>query len=301
MLVTMIPILQAAKQGGYCVAAPNYADAGELKACIDAAEELNAPLILDIGRIMDNAVLQNFKNLAYISVEMAKEAKVPVALNLDHGGSFEHIVQALHCGCTSVMCDRSGDPYEKNVAEVKEIVRIAHAVGASVEAELGHVGVNGEPGDFGEDKEVARTAIETEEDKRKYYTDPEEAVRYVEETGVDCLAVAVGTVHGLYPEGFKPSLDFELLEEISNKVSVPLVLHGGSGTGEELLRRAAKTGACKLNVGSDLVKAKADALKKACAEGDPDPLKTALAAFKEELKRYMIVLGCDGKAGDVKC
>lgn len=302
MLVTMKEILDAARKGNYCVPAPNYGDALELKAAIDAAEESKSPLILDIGFF--GGSLDEFIQLCKASREAAERASVPVAINLDHGGSFEHIVQAIYYGCTSVMIDRSAEPYESNVAQTKEIVRIAHACGVSVESEIGHVANNVEEaapaeegeGSGGEDKEVVRTKVETEEEKRKFYTNPEEAVKFVEETGVDCLAVAIGTVHGFYPEGFKPSLDFELLQELAAKVPVPLVVHGGSGTGEELLSKAAKLGVNKLNVGHDLGKAKAEALNAAFAAGDPDPIGKAYEGFKNELKDYMRFLGSKGQA-----
>ena len=298
MLVTMKEILDAAKAGNYCVPAPNYMDELDVKSCIEAAEESEAPLILDISR-MAGSPLDEFVSLLRASVERAKKTWVPVAINLDHGGSFEHIVQAIHYGCTSVMIDRSSLPYEDNVRETAEIVRIAHACGCSVESELGHVGNNVQEGPspegMGEDEEVVRHGVESEEEKRKFYTNPEEAVKFVEETGVDCLAVAVGTVHGLYPEGFKPSLDFDLLKELGEKVKVPLVLHGGSGTGEELLNKASQLGANKLNVGSDLFKAKAIGKAEAAKEGK-DPTAAGQAAYKAELKEYMRFLGAKGKA-----
>ena len=185
MLVTMKEILDAAKAGNYCVPAPNYGDALELKACIDAAEESKSPVILDIGFF--GCTLEDFIQLAKASRVAAEMASVPVAINLDHGGSFEHIVQAIHYGCTSVMIDRSSLSYEENRDQTAEIVRIAHACGCSVESELGHVANNEEKrpegaeeqgeGGGGEDKEVVRTLVTTEEEKRKFYTNPEQAVK----------------------------------------------------------------------------------------------------------------------------
>lgn len=242
---------------------------------------------------------------------MAKDSRVPVALNLDHGADFEHIVQGMMWGCTSVMVDRSYKDYESNVKETAEIVKIAHSIGVSVEAEIGHVGTNSLTGVKGEkvvdESGIEKTAITTVEEKRKLYTNPEQAVEFVERTGVDCLAVAVGTVHGLYPKGFEPSLDFELLAELREKVNVPLVLHGGSGTGDDLLRKAAVTGACKLNVGSDLFKAQKLAIQNCYTNGETPkfkPLQDAsnlgYEAYKKELIRYINVLGSNDKADFTK-
>lgn len=305
MLVTMKPILEAAREGHYCVPAPNYGNAIELKMCIEAAEEMNAPLILDIGH---RGNYKEFSDLCAASVKMAKEAKVPVAINLDHGSAFEFIVQAMYGGCSSVMVDRSWMSYEDNVKEVSEIVRIAHAIGLSVEAELGHVGVNPTEEELANGtkaaentditKGVTRHAYITEEDKRATFTKVEDAVRYVKDTGVDCLAVAVGTVHGLYPKGIEPSIDYDLLAELREAVPVPLVLHGGSGTGAERLAKASQIGACKLNVGSDLQRAGREAVAAAVEAGKTptEITKAHYEGYKAELMRYMDFCGAKGKA-----
>jgi fructose-bisphosphate aldolase class II len=165
------------------------------------------------------------------------------ALNLDHGGSYEEIVAAIRAGFTSVMIDRSKLPYKQNVEEVKEIVKIAHHVGVSVEAELGHVGMG----------------YEYESTRDSGLTKPEEAISYIEETGVDCLAVAVGTSHGTYSG--EPHLEFELLEKLNSMIDIPLVLHGGSGTGDENLKKAVKIGIQKVNLFTDLSNAGLGVLK----------------------------------------
>ena len=291
MLVTMKPILEAAKKGGYCVAAPNFFDYGMLLKAIEAAEELRSPVILDIVHRGDTDA---FITMANTAAELARKATVPVALNLDHGAEFYKIVDALWSGCSSVMVDRSYLPYDENVKQVSEVVRIAHNIGKSVEAELGHVGTNGKEGDK---LDESHHLVLTDEDKRKTYTKVDEAITYVKETEVDCLAVAVGTVHGLYPKGFKPSVDFELLAQLRDAVDVPLVIHGGSGSGDEILSKIGPNGGCKLNVGSDLVRCAREALDKAYAEGNPaDPIGAYYNGYKEELKHYMTVLGCAGKA-----
>ncbi len=290
MLVPMKEIVDAAREGHYCVPAPNYMDVSQLYAAAAAAEQANSPLILDIGRF-GGSPRDLFIDLCQVSRNVAERISVPTAINLDHGEDFEYIVQAIYDGCTSVMADRSSLPFEENVEQVSEIVRIAHAVGVSVESELGHVGTN-------EDEEALgglQHHVETEEEKRAMYTNPEQAIEYVERTGVDCLAVAVGTVHGFYPEGFVPSVDFELLAELREKVSVPLVIHGGSGSGDEILAGMAPY-ASKLNVGHDLFKAYSDGIAAAVASGEGDPVEAGSAAYTAELVHYMEVLQSAGKA-----
>lgn len=229
MIISMAEILKDAKKGHYGVAAPNVFDSITVKACFEAADRLKAPVILDCAGLPfleETACIARFYERKYPDVR--------AALNLDHGSSYEEIVSAIRFGFSSVMIDRSTCPYEENVREVKEITKIAHALGVSVEAELGHVG----------------QGFEYHETRDAGLTDPKEAVRYVEETGVDCLAVAVGTSHGAYKG--TPHLDFELLKELSRTVAVPLVLHGGSGTGDENLKRAVNCGIQKVNLFTDL-------------------------------------------------
>lgn len=290
MLVTMKEIVDRADAEGYCVPAPNYQHVMMMYKAIEAAEECNSPLILDIGRHgLDAESRRKFQDLCSASRKAAEAASVPVCINLDHGGEYDLIVQCMADGLTSVMVDRSYLPYEENVAQVKELAKVAHALGISVEAELGHVGNNvggGNPNN---------TEIRTEEDKRKFYTNPEQAVEYVKETGVDCLAVAVGTVHGLYPEGFKPSVDFDLLAELFEKVPVPLVIHGGSGSGDAILSKLGPY-ASKLNVASDIFKAFRVAEAEAVKSGEGDAFQAGLNGYKEELKHYIRILGAEGKA-----
>ena len=208
MLVNMCDILKKSREGRYGVVAPNICNEDTARAAIEVAEENRAPLILDV--IFN--VNPDIPLFAHICGKLARKASVPVALNLDHGG------------CSSL-------PYEENVAEVAELVKIAHAVGVSVEAELGHVG-SGEQYDA---------------DRNAGLTDPEQAKAYVEATGIDALAIAIGTAHGKYVG--TPYLDFELLEKIYNEVEIPLVLHGGSGSGDENLARATRIGITKVNIG----------------------------------------------------
>ena len=239
MILSMAEILNDAKKRKYGVAAPNVFSSITVKACFEAAEEMHAPIILDCAGmpfLEETAEIARFYERKYPNVY--------AALNLDHGGPYEEIVSAIRFGFSSVMIDRSMVPYEENVREVAEIVKIAHAVGVSVEAELGHVGLG----------------FEYEETRNAGLTNPEEAVSFVKETGIDCLAVAVGTSHGVYKG--KPHLEFDLLSELSEKIQIPLVLHGGSGTGDDNLAKAVCCGIQKVNLFTDLSNAGLKSLMK---------------------------------------
>ncbi len=276
MLVTMKEILDKAKEGKYAVAAPNVDNEHNLRVCLEIAEELNSPIIIGVP-FKSNPDLQYFGRMMQ---DLAMRCKVPVALNLDHGATFEHCVGGIRAGFTGIMVDRSTCSYEQNVQEVKELVKIAHAVGVSVEAELGHVG-GGQT--YGVDGEAA-------------LTDPLQAAKFVEETGVDCLAVAIGTAHGFYKG--EPKIRFELLEEITKHVDVPLVLHGGSGSGDENLAKAAKMGICKVNLSTDLKEAAAQALINHDLSGYNiyGIYKYLGQGFKDKLAHYIKLLGSEGKA-----
>ena len=195
-----------------------------------------------------------------------------VTLHLDHGGPFEEIMRALRSGYTSVMIDRSKLPFEENVREVREVVRIAHAMGVSVEAELGHVG----------------TGTEYDKTRDSGLTHKEEARRFVEETGVDALAVAVGTSHGVYKG--TPKLEFELLKEIASLVTVPLVLHGGSGTGDENLKKCIACGIQKINLFTDMANPAGEAMAlymRGESSEEPD-ISAALEMFSGKKKNYYV-------------
>ncbi len=201
------------------------------EAMIDVAEELSTPIILGIPERF--FAYYQLENAVHLCVDMAGRARVPVVVHLDHGKSFEYIMRALRSGVSSVMFDGSSLPYEENVARTAEIVRIAHSMGASVEGELGYVG----RGDF-------------DSSDPSFYTKPEQAADFVARTGVDALAVAVGTAHGIYKT--TPKLDFERLKAIRKKVDVALVLHGGSGVSDEDFRKAIACGIDKINVFTEI-------------------------------------------------
>lgn len=291
MILPMHTLLEDAKKRGYGIAAPNVFNRETIEAAYQAATELRAPVILDVHGVhgvYECAEIARFFDKRY--------PQVPTALNLDHGGAYELIISAIHAGFSSVMVDRSTCPYGQNAAEVREIVRIAHAVGISVEAELGHVGQ-------GDEYDQTRDAG---------LTRPEEAVRYIEETGADCLAVAVGTSHGMYKG--TPKIDFDLLDVLTREVPVPLVLHGGSGTGDDNLQNAIRHGIQKINLNTDLNEGGLARVKAACAEDfripAPGKVKDEMSTrrmnfqqlimcgaegWKESLKYYMELFGSANK------
>ena len=204
MLVTLKEILTKAKQENYAVPACNIDNEHNLRAAIEAAEEMNTGIILNTTPVA-NPDLESFGRIA---VDLARRSRVKIALNLDHGKTFEDCLLGIRAGYTSIMIDRSLLPFEENIREVQEMVRICHALGISVEAELGHVGVG----------EQYHT------DGHQAFTRVEEAVEYVKQTGVDALAVAIGTAHGVYKG--TPQIHFDLLHELKDALDIPLVLHG---------------------------------------------------------------------------
>lgn len=276
MLISMIELMKKAREGHYCVPAIAVENEHSVRAAIKAAEEKRSPLIM-ISLFKVNPDICYFGRIV---TDLAIRAGVPVAMCQDHGGTYEEAIWAIRAGFTDVMADRSTLPFEENIAQVSEIVRIAHAVGVGVEAELGHVGI----------------ATNYEVDGTSGFTVPAEAVEYVERTGVDALAVAIGTAHGVY-KGV-PKLQFELLRELREKVPVPLVLHGGSGTGEENLKRACRMGICKLNISNDLKRGAIVNLNENCKDGMGAYAMYPLLfeGYKNVAAGYMDLCGSAGKA-----
>ena len=218
---------------------------------------------------------------------MAKKADVPVVVHLDHGLKKETCLKALELGFSSIMYDCSTDSYEDNVKKVKEMADIAHSYGATIEAELGHVG----------DNEGSAEGEPRDENPEKYYTDPKMAKDFVEKTGVDALAIAVGTAHGAYT--LPPKLDFERIRTIANTVDIPLVLHGGSGLTDADFKRAIQEGISKVNIFTDINVAAVEAeLKKfsSVKKGIIDLIPAAVEAVKQETVKKMKLFSSDGKA-----
>ncbi len=215
---------------------------------------------------------------------MAEKSPVPVSLILDHGADFEQCIEALSYGFTDVMYDGSKLPFEENLATTRMIVRAAHAVGASVEAELGHVGSGADYESFGA--------------KGKGFTDPEAAARFAAETGVDFLAVAIGTAHGQYRS--KPNLALDLLEAIRERVEVPLVLHGGTGLSEDHYEAVIARGVCKINIFTDLAQSSYTRIAELIESGDASYLDLTAGvqqAFYDRCCYYLDLFGASGKAG----
>ena len=220
MLVTGNEILQDAHKNGYAVGAFNINNMEIIQAIISAAEETNSPVILQASQ--GGIKYAGIEYIAALGKVAAKKAKVPVALHLDHGTDFEEVIKCIRHGFSSVMVDASRFPLEENIAKTKLIVDIAHSVDVSVEAELGKIGGT-------EDHIVVS-------EREATFTDPDEAVSFIKKTGVDSLAIAVGTAHGVYKG--EPKLDFDRIKTIKEMTNIPLVLHGSSGVPEASIKNA---------------------------------------------------------------
>jgi len=261
-------ILQAAQQGGYAVGAFNIHNFEMFRAVTDAAAETHRPVYIQTTPGTVRFIGAGY--LVALFKEALKQAQVPLILHLDHGDSVEIVKECLAAGYPSVMIDGSRLPYEENVALVREVVALARKQGAAVEAELGEVGGT-------EEKELPGSESTS-------LTDPEQARSFVAETGVDSLAVAIGTAHGVYRG--EPHLDLDRLDLIKSAVNVPLVLHGASGVPDRQLRDAISRGICKVNIATDLKLTWARELRRSLDEQpkETDPrkvLKPVIAAVKQ--------------------
>ncbi len=235
MLMNLKDLLSVANEQNFAVPAFNVGTGQILKAVIECCEEKQAPVILAI-----HPTEHEFQGDSQIAscVAAANKSRVPMAIHLDHGSDIKQIYRAIRTGFTSVMIDASHASFEENIATTKNIVEIAHPLGVSVEAELGTIGTTGTGGEGGASKII--------------YTDPKKAKEFVERTGIDALAIAIGTAHGIYPKGFKPELKLDLLSEIKSLVSIPLVLHGGSSNPDDEIAESVKRGINKINISSDI-------------------------------------------------
>jgi len=256
-IVSMKEILAGAKQNGYAVGCFNSIDLAMTRGILRAAEEEKAPVILCHAEV--HFKYAPLASVTPILLSEASRAKVPVALLLDHGKDFDAVIEAMHLGMNAVMYDGSELEYGENVANTKEVVKIAHALGVTVEGELGRVV---RPANAGaEGKDSAELAGDT-----SLYTDPDEAAEFVRATGIDALACAFGTVHGVYRK--EPRLDFPRLKLIAEKAGVPIVMHGGSGLTERDFHAAIKNGVTKINYYTNLALYVGNALKRRLAECD---------------------------------
>lgn len=278
MLVNLNEVLKKAQNGKYAVGLFNTTDTDMLQAVIEAAEESNSPVILGTAEVL--LPYGELKLIAPSVIAAAKRAKVPVVVHYDHGLTFDRCIEALILGFSSIMFDGSAKPYEQNIAETREMVKIAHAFGATVEGEIGHVG----------------EAAKEDNLLTDMYTTPEEAKAYLEATGVDALAVAIGSAHGVYKK--KPMLNIERLKEISSAVKVPLVLHGGSGLSDDDFKNTIRNGIAKVNIFTDLCLAGERAMK----DGEEKKLgyletrNLKVDYIKEAVKHKMAIFGSVNKA-----
>lgn len=276
MLVTTKDMLAKAHEGGYAIPSPDFVDSNSIRAYAQVAGELHAPLILSFAEV----------HLEHLSVEeaallgkfYAERIDAPIALHLDHGVTMPVIEEAIKRGFTSVMIDASKEELPVNIQRTKEVCELAHAHGVTVEAEIGHVGTEEEDNDHALADNV--------------YTEVAAAKELVEATGVDSLAVSVGTKHGSYKG--EPHINFERLAELNEALGIPLVLHGGSGTGDENLARCARSGVAKVNLYTEFIVAARDTVYDQHPDSWPKMLHAGDEAMKDVLRRYYRVLRCAG-------
>ena len=284
MIVNLNDVLGKAKAGHYAVGLFNTHDTDMLEAAISAAEELRSPIIIGTAE-----VLLPYGDLPLIApalVAAARRATVPVVVHYDHGLTFEKTMEALKEGFSSVMYDASAKPYADNVAETAEVTKIAHAFGASIEGEIGHVG-SAQEGD----------------DKNGMYTTVEEAVDFQTKTGVDALAVAVGNAHGVYKS--KPCIQLDRIAELNAAVKCPLVMHGGSGLSADDFKNAIARGVAKMNIHTDMVCAGMRAMYEQCDAHNRDKIvtwdyldtrKAKVEAIKAVVAEKLRLFGSVGRA-----
>ncbi|EHB5427797.1 TPA: ketose-bisphosphate aldolase [Listeria monocytogenes] len=234
MLVNMKQLLEVAKENKFAVGAFNVADSNFLRVVVEEAEKNNAPAIIAVHPTELDFTKDDF--FQYVLARI-KNSPVPFVLHLDHGDNMGDVMRAVSCGFSSVMIDGSLLPFEENIRVTKEVVDVCHKLGVSVEGELGTIGKTGNSIEGGVSEII--------------YTKPEEAEEYISRTGVDTLAVAIGTAHGIYPKDKEPKLRLDILKEIKALVNIPLVLHGGSANPDAEIAAAVEIGIQKVNISSD--------------------------------------------------
>lgn len=286
-LVSSTAMLNEARRNGYAVVAFNVHTLEMLQAVAEAAEETESPLIIQttVGTVKHLGP----EYVAAAATVAADRSNVPIALHLDHCTDFSLIVRCIRAGYTSVMIDASMHPFEENVRQTAKVTEIAHAAGVNVEAELGKVG--------GVEDDIVVAEHEA------LLADPDECALFLERTGVDTLAPAIGTAHGIYKG--EPRIDFERIAKIAERVPVPLVLHGGSGIPEEQVKRCVSLGMAKMNVATELRILFSDAIKRVFAEHpeENDPRKymvPAKQALKQAAAAKMRLTGAAGRARDFR-
>jgi fructose-bisphosphate aldolase class II len=284
VLYTGKSILDIANTHNFAIPAFNISDWAMFNGVMDISEELAAPVIIAIH---PDEVRHITTDLIAAMHSRAHRSSVPVAIHWDHGGTYEQMITAIQAGFTSVMIDASLQPFDENVALTRKVVEAAHVVGVQVEGELGTIGANDSYGESGAAEII--------------YTNVDDAVRFVEETGVDSLAIAIGTSHGLYPAEKNPELRHDLLEQIKAAVGIPLVLHGGSSNPDAELARAVSLGINKINISSDIKVSYHNRMREILGTDErlrepnaiqPEPI----AALKVTAAEKITLFGADGKA-----
>lgn len=285
MLVNMNEVLLPAKKNHYAVGLFNAVNLELARGIIGAAEATQSPVIMGTAEVL--LPYGPLEEVSYYLIPMAKKAKVPVVVHLDHGLNYDTCIRALELGFSSIMYDCSTASYEENVRKVKEMADIAHSYGATIEGELGHVG----------DNEGSAEGNSHLSDPSRFFTDPKMAKDYVDKTGVDALAIAVGNAHGAYR--MPPKLDFDRIRTIARTVDVPLVLHGGSGLTDNDFRQAIREGISKVNIFTDINVAAVKAEFEKFSDMDKgiiDLIPAAVEAVKQETIKKMQLFGSDGRA-----
>ena len=269
MLVTSKELLKKAQAARFAIPAANFVDLNSLRWHVETAEEMKLPLILALAEahIGESITLED---AAIVGKKYAENSPVPIVLHLDHGMDGALIKRAIDLGFSSVMIDASMDSFENNVSRTKDIMGYARQRGVVVEAEIGHVG--------------AGENYENHDESGSTYTTAEEAKRFVEATNIDSLAVSIGTAHGLY-KGI-PEINFQRLQEIAEAIDTPLVLHGGSSSGDENLKQCAHNGITKINIFSDFLEGAMGSLNKNKPKHYPDVLAASKEGFQNTLKHY---------------
>ena len=274
MLVNTKDMLDVAWKGGFAIPSPDFVDSNSVRAFAQVADELRAPLILSFAEV--HLEQMDLEEAADLGLFWAKRADVPVALHLDHGVHFDVIERSIRLGFTSVMIDSSSESLEENVRRTKEVVALAHDRNVTVEAEIGHVGTEEEGNPHALSENV--------------YTEVAAAKELVERTGVDSLAVSVGTKHGAYKG--EPRINLERLAELNDALGIPLVLHGGSGSGDGNLARCAQSGVAKVNLYTDFIVSALARVREERPGSWLGVLNEGSEAMKDVLRHYYRVLRC---------
>lgn len=278
----MKSLLKVANENSFAIPGFNVSDYSMFEGIMESCERLKAPVIIEV-----HPLEMEFTGTDLIDaiISRARKSAVPVCLHLDHCDNFDTFVVAVKAGFTSVMFDGSMLPFEENVSGTREIVKLMKAVGVSVEAELGTIG---------------STDSQEEGAEEIIYTKSEDAVKFVKETGVDTLAIAIGTSHGLYPSGMTPKLRLDILQDIKAKVNIPLVLHGGSNNSDEEIGRAVELGVNKINISSDIKVAYYDQMRVVLQDGslrEPNIIQpSCIEAMQKVVEHKLVLFQTVGKA-----